>query len=223
MEGKYKNSKIYAIRNYINDDVYIGSTTQPLSKRMVEHRSRAKTHPDRILYKKMNELGSDQFYIELVKNYPCNNSEQLYKREGKYIRKLATLNQVVAGRSDRERYEDNRNVMLAKCKAYREKNKDTIKAKQQEWRETNKDVIAQKCKAYREKNKDTIKAKQKEWREANREHLLAQKKEQHDCECGGRYTNGHKARHFKSQKHQTYLSSRSTTANNSDSDSSDSD
>jgi predicted GIY-YIG superfamily endonuclease len=35
----YKNGKIYCIRNKINDDVYIGSTTQPLSQRMAKHRS----------------------------------------------------------------------------------------------------------------------------------------------------------------------------------------
>ena len=38
----YKNGKIYCIRNNINDDIYVGSTTQPLSKRMAWHRDAAK-------------------------------------------------------------------------------------------------------------------------------------------------------------------------------------
>ena len=38
----YKNGKIYCIRNNINDDIYVGSTTQPLSKRMALHRQDAK-------------------------------------------------------------------------------------------------------------------------------------------------------------------------------------
>ena len=29
----YNNGKIYSIRNTIDNDVYVGSTTQPLSKR----------------------------------------------------------------------------------------------------------------------------------------------------------------------------------------------
>ena len=35
---EYKNGKIYSIRNSIDDDVYIGSTTQPLSKRFFWHK-----------------------------------------------------------------------------------------------------------------------------------------------------------------------------------------
>ena len=34
----YKNGKIYCIRNNIDDDLYVGSTTQPLCKRMAKHR-----------------------------------------------------------------------------------------------------------------------------------------------------------------------------------------
>ena len=30
----FKNGRIFCIRNHICDDIYIGSTTQPLSKRM---------------------------------------------------------------------------------------------------------------------------------------------------------------------------------------------
>ena len=55
----YKNGKIYCIRNNITDDIYIGSTTQPLSKRMVCHRDAAK-HKDKMhttFYSKVNEIG----------------------------------------------------------------------------------------------------------------------------------------------------------------------
>ena len=35
----YKNGKIYQILNNVNDDIYVGSTCQALSKRMYQHRS----------------------------------------------------------------------------------------------------------------------------------------------------------------------------------------
>ena len=36
----YANANIYQLLNNINDDVYVGPTTQPLYKRMFEHKSR---------------------------------------------------------------------------------------------------------------------------------------------------------------------------------------
>ena len=161
MTDKYQNGKIYAIRNYIDNDVYVGSTTYPLSKRMSEHRIQMKNHPDRILYRKMNELGSEQFYIELVEQFPCDNSEQLHKKEGKYIKKFGTLNSQIAGRNNKEY--------------------------------------------------------QKQYRKDNLEQLRAKQNERHDCPCGGKFTRSNKAYHFKSKKHQEYISSQSTTANNTDS------
>ena len=43
MTNKYQHGKIYSIRNNINDDIYIGSTTTTLCNRMVKHRCFAKT------------------------------------------------------------------------------------------------------------------------------------------------------------------------------------
>ena len=45
----YKNGKIYCIRNTLDDNIYVGSTTQPLSKRMVKHRCDAKTRPEKMV------------------------------------------------------------------------------------------------------------------------------------------------------------------------------
>ena len=68
----YKNGKIYCVRNTVDDDVYVGSTTQPLSKRMACHRRGMKGYKkDRMFYSKMNELGVDKFYIELIEECPC--------------------------------------------------------------------------------------------------------------------------------------------------------
>ena len=92
----YKNGKIYCIRNTVDDDIYVGSTTQPLSKRMVKHRCDAKTRPEKmVITTHMSKLGIENFYIELLEEYPCDNIERLNKKEGEWIRKLGTLNQKV--------------------------------------------------------------------------------------------------------------------------------
>ena len=93
--------KIYKILNNVNDDVYIGSTCQSLSKRMAKHRESVNSvyKKHRPLYAKMRELGVINFYIELIIEYPCENLEQLHAVEGQYIRSQGTLNAAIAGRT----------------------------------------------------------------------------------------------------------------------------
>ena len=97
----YKNGKIYCIRNNINDDIYVGSTTQPLCKRMAWHRQDAKKEKRKhqTFYSKFNEIGIENCYIELIEDCPCESLEQLRKREGHYIREMGTLNHKIAGRT----------------------------------------------------------------------------------------------------------------------------
>ena len=60
--NKYQDGKIYTVRNDITDDIYIGSTTMALSKRMVKHRCDAKTRPElSFFYTFMNEMGYRTF------------------------------------------------------------------------------------------------------------------------------------------------------------------
>ena len=101
MDNKYSNGKIYSVRNIIDDDVYIGSTCSSLSQRMVKHRSDSKRLKMR-LYDKMQEIGVDNFYIELVEEHPCDNIEQLRRREGELIRLMGTLNKRIDGRTKTE-------------------------------------------------------------------------------------------------------------------------
>ena len=65
----YEKAKIYQLVNDITDDIYIGSTCQPLSKRMAEHRLSMKSKRDKHikLYQKMNDIGVEHFRIELIK------------------------------------------------------------------------------------------------------------------------------------------------------------
>ena len=88
----YSKGRIYCIRNTINDEIYIGSTCQSLSQRMAQHRSTLKhgNFGGMTLYNLMIDLGEEHFYIELMEEYPCENKDQLRKREGEFIREYQT-------------------------------------------------------------------------------------------------------------------------------------
>ena len=101
----YQNGKIYAIRSFQTDLIYIGATTQKLSHRMAEHRSQYERYK---LGKTNNctsfliiELGDA--YIELIENFPCENKEILLKREGEHMRATkGAVNKRVEGRTKKE-------------------------------------------------------------------------------------------------------------------------
>ena len=124
----YQHGNIYKILNTVDDSCYIGSTIQPLSKRMAHHRkcmnNIAKRH--RLLYTKMRDLGVANFYIGLLEDYPCDNVEQLRRREGHFIREIGTLNHMIAGRTKQEHRQDNIERILEYQKEYAKQNAEYI-------------------------------------------------------------------------------------------------
>ena len=135
----YSKGKIYSIRNTIDDDIYVGSTVRPLYKRLQAHRSCVKNNRLQCLnlYTKMKELGMEHFYIELVEECPCENVEQLKRREGQVIREIATLNMCIAGRSkqeyDKEYRENNKDKKHQQYRNYYEQNTDKVKQQINAW------------------------------------------------------------------------------------------
>ena len=95
------NGKIYKITNNVDSDIYIGSTTNSLQLRFAVHILTAKYSKSkhRLLYRKMNLLGSENFKIELVDEITCHDKQDLKVLEGYYILQLGTLNHNVAGRT----------------------------------------------------------------------------------------------------------------------------
>jgi len=155
----YENGKIYTIRSYKTDLVYVGSTTQPLSKRMYDH----KLNYNKWLKNSKNYTSSveifkldDEPYIELVKNYSCNCKDELHKEEGKYIRKLKCVNKYIAGRSSKERYEENKEIRKENMKEYYKDNKEKMKEYYKEYNEKNKEMLKIKNKEYYEKHKKVM-------------------------------------------------------------------
>ena len=184
----YSKGKIYCIRSFQTDKVYVGSTIQELSMRMVGHRANYKKY----LNGKYHYVSSFEIiqygdcYIELIKLYPCSCRSELEREEGQYIRNIDCVNKQIAGRTSKEYYKDEKKNFCYKGKIYRENNKAKIAVKMKEYREKNKEKIAIKDKKYREKNKAIL-------------------TEKFNCLCGGRYTRQDKSRHLKTKLHQKYL------------------
>jgi hypothetical protein len=81
----------------------------------------------RAVYSKMNEIGSDRFYIEWYELYSCNSKEELNKREGEFIRQIATLNMDIEGRTKSEYYTDNNEKMDIKDRKHYNEHAEEIK------------------------------------------------------------------------------------------------
>ena len=186
----YKNGKIYTIRCKTNNFfVYVGSTCQSLAKRWDNHKQHSKQEisKGRLLFKKIaDNSGFTNFYIELHENYPCNNKEELLKREGEVTREIGNMNSQMPGRTSKQWYLDNRDTRLAKNHEYYINNLADFK---------------DKSKKYREETKEHKKEHDKEYYEKNKESILLRHSTPVVCECGCTVNHGKMARHKKTKKH----------------------
>jgi hypothetical protein len=135
----YKNGKIYTIRSYQTDDIYIGSTTQTLTKRLSTHKSDFKRWKKGTYhYVTSYELIKySDVYIELLELCPCDTKIELHRREGELIRSMDCINKNVNGRTDKERKE----YIKEYKKEYYQENKEKIKIQKKEYYQENKDKI----------------------------------------------------------------------------------
>jgi hypothetical protein len=175
----YSKGKIYTIRCRTDETlIYVGSTIQPLSVRIGEHKRRGNNvkYQNIILYKTINN-NWDDWYMELYEEYPCENKEQLNQREGVIIRHLGTLNSKIAGRNQIEYYQDNKEQIIEKHKIYRKENKDKLLENKKEYYENYKEIILKKA------------------------------GEQIKCECGCIMRRGDITKHKKTPKHIKLLDS----------------
>jgi len=158
----YNNSKIYVLKNTTNIMVYIGHTTQTLTKRNKNHKSQCRHFKNNInsnrhqkyLYDYINRIGWDNWYIELIEKYPCKNLEEITKRERYWTEKEIdknlgnVLNKEIPGREHKE---------LIKLKI----NKIKKKKYNNDYNKNNKDKRKLYNKKYFKNNKTKIKQKQK--------------------------------------------------------------
>ena len=170
----YTNGKIYTIRCKTDDNlIYVGSTIQSLPVRFGGHKKDSKRERNQsiLLYSKIEDW--NDWYIELYETYPCNNVQELKKREGEIIRQIGTLNREVAGRTKKEYRQENKEKCRERDRLYEIKNADKIRERKQEYYENNKERIKQ----YYEENKEKIKERKKSYYEKNKDKIKERKKD----------------------------------------------
>jgi len=118
----YQKGKIYRIISPSKNLVYYGSTTQTLSRRLIAHIKRKNDNNER-QYTSTIILDCEDYKIELVEEYPCNNKEQLDKKEGEYIKANECVNKRIEGRTKIEYDKEHREQKLKYLEKYRETKK----------------------------------------------------------------------------------------------------
>eukprot|EP00732_Lithocolla_globosa_P006646 Lithocolla_globosa_v1_NODE_7849_length_894_cov_3.998808.p1 type:complete len:196 gc:universal NODE_7849_length_894_cov_3.998808:806-219(-) len=184
----YSKAKIYKIVCNETDDVYIGSTCQPLFKRMYGHRMNYRNWKSgkQRLTTSFKILKYDSAQIVLIEVYPCQSKEELHARERSWIEQFNYVNKYIPTRTKKE---------------YRQVNTDKISERHRRYHQANNERINEKSRQYYQDNIERINERQRQYYQSNSERLSTP----NECECGGCFTRANKTKH-KTKKHQHWLS-----------------
>ena len=139
----YANSKIYKITCNVTGLTYYGSTVNPLSKWMGQHRSDSKTN--KASCKSKLVLAGGNYDYCLVEKWPCADKNELHQRERFYIESNECVNLFIPGRTKKEYNADNREKTSRQRKEYRSVHKEEAA----KYRADNKEKLQEQKKVYR--------------------------------------------------------------------------
>jgi hypothetical protein len=153
---------IYKIVCNETGEVYYGSTTRTLNRRMSGHKSDCKQWKEGKcgFTTSFNIIDRGNYSYSLIETVECEEKKQLEARERFYIENNECINKFIPCRTRKE---------------YREANKERYK----EYKETNKGKLKEYVKAYSEANKDHLKEYKKAYREANKEAIKEYKRQRY--------------------------------------------
>ena len=176
----YQDGQIYTIRcRSDNTLIYVGSTTMTLARRIAYHRQVGKTIKTKF-YTSVNN-NWDDWYIELYEVYPCENKQELCKREGEIIREIGTLNSKISGitqaESDKLSREKHKEQRKEAAKIYVEEHKEEIKLARKKYHENHREERLEASRIYQQTHREEILEKKKKFREEHKEEISAKRKE----------------------------------------------
>jgi hypothetical protein len=172
----------------INDDVkscYVGSTAN-IKKRRTDHKYDCNNENRKSYNYKIYQTIRENGGWDNWKIVELGTKDNITKREAEQIEEEYRV-QLKADMNDKRAF--------------------ITEEQKKEYYEDNKEKIAEYWNEYYQDNKEKLNKKMKEYREANKEKIKEQQNEKHDCPCGGRYTNVHKAQHFKTKMHCDFINS----------------
>lgn len=116
--------KIYIIRFYNSNEIYIGSTTKNLNYRFYKHKH---NNNDTSISKIINNNYNGDWsvcYIELLEDYEYKELYELREYEGGIIKKYKSdinyivINKNISGRDKKDYYIDNKNNIIDRINKY---------------------------------------------------------------------------------------------------------
>jgi hypothetical protein len=135
----YQNGKIYKVVSDNSSDIYIGSTTESLSRRMSGHRKDYNGYLKGIrkyISRVKQIFDCEDCHIVLIEEYPCDSKEQLFMRERYHIENMTCVNKCVPIRDIKEQkqldYQKNKERYKQCAKEYRKTNVEKTKERKHE-------------------------------------------------------------------------------------------
>lgn len=129
----YQDGKIYKLICLNTGLIYVGSTCQPLCKRLAQHKSNTNSTNS----KKIIENGN--FIIVLIELFPCETVEQLRAREYEIIQTTTCINRKLLSAEERKNYQAN---WRAKHTDYHKDWCDNHKGYKTIWAQNHKKVLS---------------------------------------------------------------------------------
>ena len=196
----------YKVCNSENNKEYVGSTKQPISHRMTDHRKKVIKGSDRKLHNHMRDLGIDKFSIVELERKEVADRQEQFKIETEWMEKInSCLNERRAKtipekkleiarkyksdnsdkvKSDWKKYEKNNNplvvcdcgIMIKKLSLNRHK-KSKNHLGGSISNEDKHEKDLERWKKYREDNRDKVNERSKKYKENNKKKISKYNKE----------------------------------------------
>ena len=192
VNNKYINSVIYKWRHIedLNDDMILIGSTYHFSKRKYKYKqdicnpnSKDYNTPSCVYIRENG--GYNNWIMEVIEKYPCNNKDELRMKEDELILKMNPKLNTYRAYVTHEEFQDikkeyyfkNKDEIIKRNAEYYNKNKDNISKKCAEYYKQNKNKIDKKALEYYKQNRDEINKKQAEYRKQNRDEINKKKAE----------------------------------------------
>jgi len=189
MKQQYIRGKIYELVCKETGERYIGSTIQKylcqrLATHVFDYKDWKSGRGNYISCFPIIERGN--YDLNLIENFECENRAELLRREGQHIREKECVNKQIAGRTQAEYYQDNKEKKKEQRIEYYKHHADELKQYQKVYYINNLEAIQNRNREYYKKNYDKI------------QQICGEKI---DCECGAKVTRNNMWRHKETPKH----------------------